>query len=81
MPSYLEKLLGNLCEVAPFDVVVGLQEDFAQTRLAEGVVLQIEAIEPLECVAIGLPKFSPSPSRGIVREHREYLQRDRRGEG
>ena len=45
-------LARDLGEVAPLDVVVRLEEDFAQLGLANRVVLEVEAVEAVERVLV-----------------------------
>ena len=44
--------LDELAEEPPADVVVRLEEDLPEPGLADGVVLGIELVEPVEGVAI-----------------------------
>ena len=46
--------LGQLGQVATLDEVVGLEENLTQARLADGVVLQVELVKPMEGVRVGL---------------------------
>ena len=46
------RTLRQLSEVAPVDVVVRLEEDLAQPRLPERIVLQVELVEPVERVLV-----------------------------
>lgn len=46
--SYLD----YVCKVFPFDVVVRLDEDLSEDRLANRVVLGVELVKPVERVAV-----------------------------
>ena len=60
--THLEQLLSDLGEVAALDVVVRLEEDFAEPGLAEGIILEVESIEALERVAIRLRGALDTPA-------------------
>jgi len=51
-PNHLT--LSQLGQVATLDEVVGLEENLTQARLADGVVLQVEFVKPMESVRVGL---------------------------
>ena len=46
----VEELLRDLGKVSAAHLVVGLEEDLAQLRLAQGVVLEVEAVEAVKRV-------------------------------
>ena len=48
----LDDLVDELAEEPAADEVVRLHEDLAQARLADRVVLRVELVEAVKCVAI-----------------------------
>ena len=50
----VEELARHLGEVSPGLRVVGLEEDLAQLRSAERVILEIELVEAAECGLVGV---------------------------
>lgn len=50
----VDYLLGDLGEITTFDVIVALEEDLPQSRLSERVVLEIEFVEAMERVLMGV---------------------------
>ena len=51
------RTLGDLGEITTFDVIVALEEDLPQSRLSERVVLEIEFVEAMERVLMGLSEL------------------------
>lgn len=49
-----EDLLGNVGQVATLNLVVSLHKDLTETGLTNGVVLQVELVEPMERVLVSL---------------------------
>jgi hypothetical protein len=41
-------LLGDFRQIPTLDVVVGLQEDLTKARFSNGVILEVEFVEPME---------------------------------
>lgn len=48
------RTLGNLGQVSSINIVIRLEENLSQARLSDGIVLQIELIEPMERVLVGV---------------------------
>ena len=49
-----KRTLRQLSQVPAVNVVVRLQEDLTQTRLANGVVLQVELVKAVESVLVSV---------------------------
>ena len=45
---------GNICEVSSLNLVIGLHENLAETRLTDGVILQVELVKTMEGILVGL---------------------------
>ena len=68
----VSRTAGQLGEVAALDVVVGFEEDLTQARLADRVVLEVELIEPVERVDMGLKRIC-----AVFARHRKHSMRQR----
>lgn len=52
-----DDFLSDFCKVPAFDEVVRFQEDGAQARFPNGVILEIELIETMERIGMGLLQY------------------------
>ena len=52
VPPALSQHLNDVTKVFALNVVVCFDEDLSQNRLADGIVLGIELVKPMESVAV-----------------------------
>lgn len=46
--------LSQFCQIPTADMVVRLQKDFPQTRLSDRVVFEVEFVEAVEGILVGM---------------------------